>query len=531
MAFTLDFGGRYTFEDVRGALADALTALGAPPGPWVPESQEALPDLNGGADAFRGAWRRGEATLVMSAACGDGNPRDGYLYATEVALRSPWLTVTHRGYCHEAQVSGLRLTLDGGVEAFRAARAALAARLPGDASDQEEAAVANLAALDGVDRRLQEQVLAAALAAPRRSDRVRQRLMEWKARLFGEDLGEQLRTCPTQPDAWRRALARVEADPAATVAGLGRAQLAEGLARLAPSEPEGLAHRLAPAWRWLPELGGDGALPAGWWQLDDGENPTWFRHRLPSELANAVLALDGAYAGTLAFRALPDGRRGGLVVRLAWAAGGRPRVHATWSLRQDTTELANVDWLWGEAEDDLVVLVARRAPPLPVAMFLSGRDDFRRAVMAALYDIAPFAWRPAVDPRGAPFATPRPPAQGTRAELAALLAEFDELAATAREAVAVCACAAEVAGRCPHEQAVADALAAREAARRGRLDVRGIHRRVALMAACEVAGHARRRPADLARDLDRARLLLAISRAVVDAPVEIPQPALARPPG
>lgn len=381
----LSFRGTYSFDLVRDALGDALTALGDAPAPWEAVTRRALDDRNGAGLAFEGVWRRGDATLTMSASTGEanGNPRDGYGYDTVVSLASPRLAFTLQGGSMDAAVNGLDVSPALGPDAFRAVRAALAARLSHDESDRGWAAVANVEALDGVDRALQVEILTAALACSDPSDSSGVALQRWNERLLGGGLAERLRACPVDLDGWAEALA-------SPPEGFSVARIAAVCARLAPWDASRPQHHLAAAWQWLPALGGRGEAPKGWRQLDDGANPTWARVGLAQELARAVLGLDVGAAGevSLGHRTFDDGSRGGAMGRAAWGAGELPRAHVAWTRRHEgrVEPVATVDWIWGEGPDDVAVLASRRlpAPPSPVGLFVAGTDDFCAAVMRAL---------------------------------------------------------------------------------------------------------------------------------------------------
>jgi len=116
---TLSFGGQWTFDAVREALGDGLTALGDPPGPWVETSRRPLDDPNGVGRAFEGAWRRGEATLAMRAAHLHGDPRDGHGYVNSIALDAPLA----RGLPRAPRGAGARREGRGGGGGVGVARA------------------------------------------------------------------------------------------------------------------------------------------------------------------------------------------------------------------------------------------------------------------------------------------------------------------------------------------------------------------------------------------------------------------------
>ncbi|MFO0610119.1 MAG: hypothetical protein U0324_43570 [Polyangiales bacterium] len=395
---TLSFGGQWTFDEVREALGDGLTALGEPPGPWAETSRRALDDPNGAGRAFEGVWRRGEATLAMSAVAGPGDPYNGYGYALRVALDAPRLTFFWSGGSLDGRVDAFLLSAELTPEGFRALRAALAARLGGDLSDFGRTAAANLEALADVDPALQREVLAAALAQTPPSNHAWATLLKWKAALLGGSLAERLRACPADLGAWTEALASPpEAFPAARVAAV--------CARLAPWDPSRPAHRLAPAWRWLPALGGEAEAPPGWRQLDDGADPPWVRVNLAANVARALCGFgpDDAPEADVGWRALDAATRGGATARARWGGGALPRVHVTWVQRpaEGLAPIATVDWVWGDGDDDVLVLAARRLPEpaSPVAMFLSGTEAFRAAAMGALHHEEPFAWRSLARPR------------------------------------------------------------------------------------------------------------------------------------
>ena len=511
------FQGSFAFDDVREAIGDALTALGDAPAPWEQVSRVALDDRNYAGLAFEGTWRRGEATLSMSAStdASSGNPRDGYGYDTVVALASPRLAFRCSGGSSDGLLSGLYITLPVEPETFRRFRAALAAKLGHDATDQSWNAVANVEALDSVDRALQEELLRAALKCDGPSDHARAELMKWSERLLGAGLGERLRACPADLDAWTRCLA-------SPPDGFTRERLTRGCARLAPWNPVDPQHPLAPAWRWLPALGGDGRAPEGWRQLDDGQNPTWERAGFASRLARSLLGLDGAGEVPLGHRRLADGTRGGATARAAWTSAELPKAHVSWSQRpaKGFDTLATVDWLWGDGADDVVVLAARRRPsPSPMAMFVSGSEAFRAAAMRALHALEPFAWRPVARPMQRPFARARPRAKGTRREVRSLLTALTEASTAVRDAFAACQCAATDPSPCAHERVVMEAK--RDAWQRRnstQTSPRDVRRFDALQHAYDAAATVRTKPAGAASALDRAWLVLSIANAVVDAP-------------
>lgn len=514
----LSFRGTYPFDLVREALGDALTALGDAPAPWVEVTRRALDDRNYAGAAFEGTWRRGDATLTMSAATSDasGNPRDGYGYDTAVVLESPRLAFTSNGGSMDGAVNGLHVSLALTPEMFKTARTALAKRLDRDESDRSWTAVANLEALDGVDRALQVELLTAALANDDPSDSARVELMKWKEKLLGGGLVERLRECPVDLDAWTKALA-------SPPEGFSREHILTVCARLAPWDPSRPQHPIARAWQWLPALGGDGEAPPGWVQLDDGANPTWERPGLASQLALALLGL-GAGASSevsLGHRTFDDHTHGGATGRASWSEGQLPRVHVAWVRRQAKRfdALATVDWLWGDGPDDVVVLASRRqpAPPSPAAMFLAGTDAFRAAVMRALHAIEPFAWRPTPRPMERPFARARPPAKGSRKAVRALFAALGDAAKSASAMFEACRCRASDGATCSHEKAIFEM-------RRGverqcfftETDRRTRQQLDALAQAYQAAERVRTKPESAAFALDRGWRSLSIAKAITD---------------
>ncbi len=516
----LSFRGTYSFDLVREALGDALTALGDATAPWVGVTRRALDDRNYAGIAFEATWRRGDATLTMSAANDDasGNPRDGYGYDVAIVLESPRLAFTYRSGSMDGSVSGIHVPLALAPESFRAARAALAKRLDRDESDRSWSAVANVEALDGVDRTLQVEILCAALANADPSDSARVELMKWKEKLLGGGLGERLRECPVDLDAWTKALT-------SPPEGFSLARISAACARLAPWDPSRPQHPLAAAWQWLPALGGDGKAPTGWAQLDDGANPTWERPGLASQLVRAVLGLDpGATSEvSLGHRTFDDHTHGGATGRAAWGAGELPRAHVAWARRKEKRfdTLATVDWIWGDGPDDVVVLASRRAqkPPSPVAMFLAGTDTFRAAVMRALHTIEPFAWRPTPRPMERPFARAHAPARGSRKEVRALFAALDEVDASAKAAFEACRCRASDGATCSHEKVIFEVRRAVERERFfNETDRRTLRRLDALTQAYQAAEYVRTKPESAARALDRGRQSLSIAKAITDPP-------------
>ncbi|MFO0610120.1 MAG: hypothetical protein U0324_43575 [Polyangiales bacterium] len=455
----LSYRGSWAFDEVREALGDGLTALGDTPEPWAEVSRRALEDLTGAGHAFEGVWRRGEATLSMRAAHQHGDPRDGHGYVNSITLDSPRLSFRWSGTSWEARIDALSLTAPLTPAAFRALRAALAKRLGGDVSDEGWTALANVEALADVDAALQREVLAAALAQTPSPGGPWPSLLKWKVAILGGTLAERLDACPADLDAWTEALA-------SPPEGFPFARVAAVCARLAPWDPSRPAHRLAPAWRWLPALGGDGEAPPGWRQLDDGADPPWVRPSLAANVARA-LGASGASEANVGWRALDAATRGGATARAHWGGGALPRVHVTWVQRpaEGLAPIATVDWVWGDGDDDVLVLAARRLPEpaSPAAMFLSGTEAFQAAAMEALHRWEPFAWRPAARPLARAFAAPRAPSSGARDEVAALLLRAEGAGGAAGAAFDACRCAQGGDG-CEHQRAIAAVL--REAERR-----------------------------------------------------------------
>lgn len=514
----LSFRGTYSFDLVREALGDALTALGDAPAPWVGVTRRALDDRNYAGIAFEATWTRGDATLTMSATNDDasGNPRDGYGYDIAVALASPRLALTYRSGSMDGSVSGLHVPLALAPEAFRAARAAMAKRLDRDESDRSWAAVANVEALDGVDHALQVEILTAALANGDASDSARVELMKWKEKLLGGALSERLRECPVDLDAWTKALA-------SPPEGFSPERITAACARLAPWDLSRPQHPLAQAWRWLPALGGEAEAPSGWVQLDDGADPTWERQGLASQLARALFGLDPGVTSEVALghRAFDDHTHGGATGRAVWGDGELPRAHVAWTRRKEKRfdALATVDWIWGDGADDVVVLASRcqPAPPSPVAMFLAGTDTFRAAVMRALHAIEPFAWRPTPHPLERPFAHAHAPARGSRKEVRALFAELGEFDEAAKAAFEACRCRASDGAQCSHEKVIFEVRRAVERQRFfNETDRRTRQRLDALVQAYHAAEYVRTKPASAALALDRGWQSLSIAKAVTD---------------
>jgi len=516
----LSFRGTYSFDLVREALGGVLTALGDPSAPWVEVTRRALDDRNYAGRAFEGVWRRGDATVTMSASTAEasGNPRDGYGYDTAVALESPRLAFTSRSGSMDDTVSGLYMSLALAPEVFRVVRAALAGRLSQDESGRSWSAVANIEALDGVDRGLQVELLTAALASGDPSDGARVELMKWKEKLLGAGLAERLLECPADLEAWTKALA-------SPPEGFSLAQIVAVCARLAPWDGSRPQHRLAAAWQWLPALGGTGEAPQGWLQLDDGANPTWERLALAGEFARSVLGLGVGTAAEvmLGRRAFDDDTHGGATGSAAWGAGEHPRAHVAWARRRKARfdSLATVDWIWGEGPDDVVVLASRRqpAPPSPVAMFVAGTDEFCAAVMRGLHALEPFAWRPTARPLEQPFAGARPHATGAREGVRALFAAVSDVDPSAQAAFDACRCAASDRAACPHEEVI---MEVRRAAARRRdfteTDPRTLRRLDALAQAYQAAEHTRTKPESAALALDRGWQALSMAAAITDAP-------------
>jgi hypothetical protein len=409
---TLSFRGSWSFDEVREALGDGLAALGDAPGPWEEVSRRALEDRNCAGLAFEGTWRRGEATVAMSAVNGPGDPYNGYGYDLKITLDAPRLTLLWRGGSMDGRVYELDLRRELTAAEFRALRAALAGRLGGDGSDRGRVAVANVEALVGGDGGLQREILTAALAQTAAADNARPALMKWKAALLAGAVADRLRACPADLDAWTEALG-------SPPEGFSAARLAAGCARLAPWDPSRPQHRLAPAWQWLPALGGSGEAPPGWRQLDDGADPTWTRPHLARNVAQALYGLDPDHAAEVPIgrRTLGEEAHGGALARARWAEGALPRAHVAWALRQGTqlAPHATVDWIWGDGDDDVLVLASRWQPEpvAPPAMFVSGTEAFQATVMAALRREEPFPWRPVARPLERLCARPPEPTEGS----------------------------------------------------------------------------------------------------------------------
>ncbi len=506
----LQLDGVHTFDEVREGLGAALDALGEPPAEWVVVQERGLEDRNGSGLAFERTWRRGRATLGAAARSGAGNPRDGYGYDLTLALDAPSWSFRWAGGAMDARLYGLHLPFVGPPDAFRAARSALAAALGGDRSGRGASAVENLRALDGVDTALQRELLIEALRHSSPSEPTHAELLRWKERVLGSELAERLVESPADLEAWERA-------SGSPPAGFTHEQIRGVVARLAPWDPARAAHPLADSWRWIPALGGDGAAPAGWRQLDDGVSPTWERPALASGL---VRALDPELAGRASLGIGTARLDGGLVGAAGARAIGAPprlRAHVSWTVTEPMSLAAHatVDWIWGEGPDDVAVLASRRRPepPAPVALYLAGTEAFQASVLRALHSMEPFAWRPVAQPLVGPFAAPRPAPSGSREEVVALLEVLPDVDPAVRGAFDACRCADRW---CEHARTLIDASRAMRRAQQRELDPRAftaLDARVRAYDAAEAArrdrSHAAWLIAEAYRALDRLRAMTA----------------------
>lgn len=473
--WTLHYDGELTWDLLRDVWQEVLTALGAPLEPWEPGKHEVLPDDNHPARAGSWLWTAPGARWQEEAACGSGDPRDGYGYHCKGEL-----TVDHETVRITAEVVGSAWTpwpcgfavrLDGAPPHLDAAAEAFDRATGQQGLAGARAAIANIQAAREHHPAAALRWLAFILEHGNPEDFGWSRLLDLRSELLGEDeegLARVLREAPEKIDAWERAAA-------APPEGLSPAMIAAVHRRLRPWLDQGVATR--PPWR-------EHQPPphAPWFRLDNGLGPRsgtplldrlrfgLFREIAQAPTATGPVQIDGVQLTVSERRARWVAADDPLPVVVAsrlwrrfparWATAGsgagrlkyRPQEEGRWS------------WVWGRQPGDClrmawwVVRLKGREVVAGEVLQVVGTEVFRQRVRDAMVGIGSprlVAADPTTLDSLFPERAPRPALRFAVGDdpVAAVLAALAAMDVDTRPIVAAlvpCDCADRASGACAH---------------------------------------------------------------------------------
>jgi hypothetical protein len=356
---SLLFQGSLSWDDIKSSFAVVASTLSGEPCSWVASSRRELPAEVGFGALFEEEFVSASSLLhIKVAACGGGNPRDGYLYDLSARLQrkdKDILTLSAASFQSSFEENPITVYAEN-LDTFELVRQALRATI-GAARDRTMTANMALAPIKEAHKQgspLTQKWLDEALAVGPQPHGWSQ-LLQLAQEIRGKSpalLMQRLRETPFDASVWREA----EQDPPAS---LSRDLIQSMLSRFAPALPR----------------------DATWRICEDGVGPGMPRHYLARELFLRLFSSKG----------MPSVYQGAASYLMQWGAGPLPAVR-----REETKDQSAQDHLWGEEKDNCVILWQKGHPSgsyqLGTALCITGDDAFQAKTREIISALMPFRW-------------------------------------------------------------------------------------------------------------------------------------------